>query len=308
VTVPLRILQNHTIDSTRWNHVSFRAGDIVIASWAKSGTTWIQQIVGQLLFNAAEDVPIIDMCPWVEQRYLPIQQILEQLTAQTHRRFMKTHLPADALALAPSVRFIYIARDGRDALWSWQNHHLQMTPKALRMINEVPGRIGPPLEPAIADSRLAFRQWLERDGYPIWPFWSNVQSWWIARNNPNVLLLHFNNLKTDMHVQIERIARFLGIRVDCASLPRIMEHCSFDYMKSNGARFSTALTNGFANGASSFFHSGVNGRWRTVLSKEDLQLYESYASAQLSPACARWLATGERAGVSTQTTGLDAMT
>ena len=46
-----RELHNHHFDSTVWNDLSFRDDDIIIATYAKAGTTWIQQIVGQLLLG-----------------------------------------------------------------------------------------------------------------------------------------------------------------------------------------------------------------------------------------------------------------
>jgi len=63
-----RELHNHHFDSTIWNDFKFRDGDIVIATYAKSGTTWVQQIVSQLVFNGAEDLPVADsmaprICP-----------------------------------------------------------------------------------------------------------------------------------------------------------------------------------------------------------------------------------------------------
>ena len=49
--VKTRELHNHHFDSTIWNDFAFRDDDIVIATYAKSGTTWTQQIVGQLIFG-----------------------------------------------------------------------------------------------------------------------------------------------------------------------------------------------------------------------------------------------------------------
>ena len=288
-----REVHNHSMDSTRWRDFPFRDGDIVIASWAKAGTTWIQQILGQLIFSAAEGLPIIDMCPWIELRYRPLQAVLDHLEAQPHRRMMKTHLPSDALPLSPHAKYLYVGRDGRDALWSWHNHHRHLTPHALRLVNDTPGRVGPPLEPAIADARQFFHDWLDRDGYPIWPFWSNVRTWWSDRGRANVLLVHFNNLKRDPQAQIRRIAGFLGIEVEESLWPAILRHCSFDYMKQHGAQFSSILARGFENGASDFFHRGENSRWRNTLTPDDVRKYERHASAQLSPECAHWLATGE---------------
>ena len=46
-----RELHNHHFDSTIWNHLQFRDDDIIIATYAKSGTTWMQQIIAQMLYG-----------------------------------------------------------------------------------------------------------------------------------------------------------------------------------------------------------------------------------------------------------------
>ena len=61
-----RELHNHHFDSTIWNDFKFRDDDIIIATYAKSGTTWLQQIVSQLIFNGAEDLEVAEMSPWLD--------------------------------------------------------------------------------------------------------------------------------------------------------------------------------------------------------------------------------------------------
>jgi hypothetical protein len=63
----------------------------------ETGTTWVQQIVGQLVFNGAEDVNIAEISPWLDMRMPPKAAKLSAIEVQTHRRFLKTHLPVDAL-------------------------------------------------------------------------------------------------------------------------------------------------------------------------------------------------------------------
>jgi aryl sulfotransferase len=46
-------------------------------------------------------------------------------------------------------------------------------------------------------------------------------------------------------------------------------------------------------GAKTFIHKGTNGRWRDVLTEEDLANYESRALEELGLECAQWLASGE---------------
>ena len=109
-----RELHNHHFDSTMWNGFNFRPDDIIIATYAKSGTTWVQQIVAQLLFGGAEDLEVANMSPWIDLRVPPREVKLGAVEAQTHRRFLKTHLPIDALVFSPSAKYLYIGRDGRD--------------------------------------------------------------------------------------------------------------------------------------------------------------------------------------------------
>ncbi len=46
----IRICQNHHLDSSRWDKVDPRKGDIIIATSLKAGTTWTQAIVSNLLY------------------------------------------------------------------------------------------------------------------------------------------------------------------------------------------------------------------------------------------------------------------
>jgi aryl sulfotransferase len=93
--------------------------------------------------------------------------------------------------------------------------------------------------------------------------------------------------------EMRRIADFLGIPVREEDWPRLVEYCSFDWMKRNATR-SVPLGGAFWDaGAEVFIHKGVNGRWRDVLSSADAREYEERAIRELGPECAAWLADGE---------------
>jgi aryl sulfotransferase len=290
-----RELHNHHFDSTIWNDFEFRDDDIVIATYAKSGTTWVQQIVAQLIFNGAEDLEVAEMSPWLDLRIPPKEEKLPAVEAQRHRRFLKTHLPVDALVYSPRAKYLFIGRDGRDVVWSMYNHHANANALWYRALNDTPGRVGPPIGRPPADIRRYFLEWLEGDGHPFWPFWENVKSWWGIRRLPNLLLLHFAELRADLPGQVRRIAAFLDIPIDERRWPAILEHCSFEYMKAHATK-SVPLGGAFWDGgAATFVHQGTNGRWRDTLTAEDYARYERLAVERLGEACARWLATGERA-------------
>ena len=288
-----REMQSHHFDSTVWNDFPFRDGDIVIATYAKSGTTWLQQIVGQLLFNGAEDTPVPEISPWLDLRIPPKEVKLPMVEAQTHRRFLKTHLPVDALVFSPKARYLYVGRDGRDALWSFYHHHAKANDAWYDALNNTPGLVGEKIAPPGMDVVPYFRRWMERDGYPFWPFWENIRSWWEIRELPNVMLLHFNALKADLPGSMRRIATFLDIAIDEACFDTLVEHCTFDYMKAHAAASAPLGGVFWEGGASSFINKGTNGRWRDLLTRDDIAAYEARAVKELGPDCAHWLATGE---------------
>lgn len=286
--VKRRELRQWVIDSSLWNGFEFRDDDIVIGTWSKSGTTWTQQIVGQLIFAADPDLYGADRSPWIDTLLRP--GALEEAAAQTHRRYLKTHLPLESIVYSPKAKYIYIGRDGRDCYWSWHNHHMGFTPEQLARINALhPDE--PPVPYPNPDIRLAFLEWLDRNAYPNWPFWSHVQGWFDSRHLPNLLLVHFANLKADLRGEIQRIADFLEIEVDPELWPAILKHCSFEHMRMLAAR-DEGLKHVFKDGGATFINKGTNGRWREVLTPDDLAKYDAAVTRNLSPEAAVWLETG----------------
>ncbi len=288
--VKSRELHSHHFDSTIWNDFQFRPDDIIIATYAKSGTTWMQQIVAQMMFNGDPNLAVAEMSPWLDLRVPPKDVKLPLVEAQTHRRILKTHLPVDALVYSPKAKYIYIGRDGRDVMWSMYNHHANGNQAYYEALNDTPGRVGPPLLPPPADIRQYWQEWMDKDGYPFWSFWGNIRSWWQIRELPNLLLIHFNDLKRDMPGEMRRIARFLDIPIDETRWPDIVEYCTFDWMKQNATK-SVPLGGAFWDGgAETFINKGVNGRWVDTLTAADAAEYEARTVRELGPECAHWLA------------------
>ncbi len=288
IPVKSRDIHNHHMNSTTWDNFKFRDDDIILATYAKSGTTWTQQILAQLIFNGAEGIDVSKLSPWYDLRIMP-PEALAALEGQTHRRFVKTHLPVDALVFSPKAKYLYVARDGRDMVWSLYNHHLNANEHWYGALNNTPGRVGPPIEPPPADIAEYFRDWLEKDGYPFWSFWENVRSWWDIRDLPNVELIHFNDLKRDLPGSIRRIAGFLDIRIDETAFPTIVEHCTFDYMKAHAESVAPLGGMLWEGGAQTFINKGTNGRWKGTLTSADVSAYERTAERELGRECAQWL-------------------
>ncbi|CAI1798658.1 sulfotransferase domain-containing protein [Serratia plymuthica] len=287
--VKQREQQCYLSDSSIWNEFVFRGDDIIIASSPKAGTTLTQQIVAQLVFNGDENVAIADISPWLDFRLPGRQILLELYEQQQHRRIIKTHLPVDALVYSPKAKYIYVARDGRDCAWSRHNVELNLSEQFRQGLDNAEGQIAKAPPQAAVDVKQYWQQWLNLEGEA---FWLNIKSWWSIRHLPNLLLLHFNDIKQDTPGTIRRIARFLEIPIQDAHWHDIVLHCSFDWMKQNGEKVAPMNGSLWQGGGNTFINKGVNKRWAEVLSAQECADYEAKANHELGEACAHWLING----------------
>ena len=295
-----RVYQNHHLDSTRWDAIALRPRDIVISTAYKAGTTWTQTIVGHLIFWGREFPEVLlHASPWVDFRVLPLDEINAMLEVQQHRRFLKTHLPLDGLPYRADMQYILVGRDPRDVFMSLWNHYRNYTPTALEIFNELPGRVGGEFPPCPDDIHELWSTWISRgwfewehDGWPWFSVLHHAQSYWDYRHLPNLLFVHYGDLKADLEGEIRRIAGFLGIEHDDEAFRGITEAVRLDNVQKNSDRIVGDMDLFFEGGAKTFLYNGTNGRWKDVLSEAELAQYRAAMEKTLTPECARWMEQG----------------
>ena len=283
---PLTEYRNFIWDTRRWERFEHRPGDIYVCTPPKCGTTWTQTIVSMLLFPDGKlPAPVMHLAPWVDARFHDIDQVAASLAAQQHRRSLKTHTPADGIPWHPDAFYIVVGRDGRDAFMSFVNHIANFRRDKMAELMESALVEGIPLDGPIPseDIHEFFGQWLDEGS--LFHF---LMSYWKHRDEPNVLFVHYNDLKADLEGEVRRIAAFLGVAIDEAALPGILERCSFEWMRANSDQIGE-LEQLFVGGGQSFFFKGTNGRWRDVLTADELETYERRSREMLSPECKAWL-------------------
>jgi aryl sulfotransferase len=294
----------HHLDSRRWEAVRFRPDDIVIDTSLKTGTTWTQRIVSLLIFGPDPLPMSLNMIsPWIDARFIgPIDQIGMLAEAQTHRRFFKSHLPLDAFPYRDDIKLLFVGRDGRDVFMSMYNHHASYNDAVYEALNGGDDFIGEPM-PRPAEIHEAFANWIgkssfpwETDGYPFWSHFYHAQSFWNFRHLPNILFLHYNDMKQDLDREMRRVAAFLEIEIPERQWPVLVDAATFESMKKDADALLPELAMGMTGGAQSFIHKGTNGRWRDILTADELRLYDVAVKRALTPECARWLERGGAAG------------
>lgn len=284
-----REIQTPSLDSTQWNGFAFRDDDVIVNTLGKSGTTWTQAILVQLIHGAPVAPRVNNISRWVDCGF-DQEGRLEAVAAQTHRRVLKSHLPLDALVFSPHAKYIHVARDGRDMVWSAHNHLFNALDGFFAMLNAHPLAPATPARRPTSDRRAFFLEFMAMGDLMGLDLFAFERGWWQVRRLPNVHLLHFQNLKDDLPGEVDRLASFLGMKVDAAMKAKVLEHVNFEHMKRHADEMFPGIP--LEGGGQSFINKGTNGRWRDELTAEDVASYEAKAVAALGADCAHWLATG----------------
>jgi aryl sulfotransferase len=276
-------------DNRRWADFEPRRDDIFVCTPPKCGTTWTQSIVASLLWPEGKaPAPVMMLSPWIEFHLVPEEPMHEALRTQTHRRFMKSHTPADGIPFFPDAKYIAVGRDGRDAFMSLCNHVERF--KLGEQLNAKALADGvPPMPLWDGDVHGFFAHWLEQ---PL--HFEHLLSYWKLRGDPRLLLVHYNDLKADLSGEMRRIAAFLGISVPERLWPGAVERCTFEGMRARDAEIG-AFDFAFEGGAKGFLFKGTNGRWRDVLTPAELDAYAKRVAETVPADAAAWIERGREA-------------
>jgi hypothetical protein len=192
--------------------------DIFIVTYPKSGTTWLQMIVYQLATDGAMDFAHIDqVSPFLEMSMIPRRRKISDLRATP--RVVKSHLAYHEIPKGPG-RYICGIRNGLDVAVSYHYHARNYQAGAEQCsLGEFFSRF--------MAGRVPYGSWFE-----------HVAGWLRNKDRLNVLVVTYEELSADLETQVRRIADFCGITIDPAAMPRILERCSFAFMREHDAKFS----------------------------------------------------------------------
>jgi len=111
----------------------------------------------------------------------------------------------------------------------------------------------------------------DKDGYPYWSLFHHGETFWQHRNQENILVLHYGEMKCDLDREMRKIAAHLAIEINEEVFPSLVEAASFASMKTNADDLAPAADANLWKNNSEFFANGTNGQWQDRWSKANLQ-------------------------------------
>lgn len=287
----------YMFDSRRWQQIVLRPDDIIISTPPKCGTTWTQMICALLVLQTPElPAPLGALSPFIDVQTRPLAEVLTQLDAQRHRRFMKSHTPLDGLPYDERVSYVVVGRDPRDVAISRLNHYRNVDADLQRARREA--AVGPtsPDEPSDPEGRYdgspkdQFWQWMTEQEDPFHGLRStlhHLSSFWAARERANIVLLHYDDLKRDLAGQMRALAARLGIEVPDGRWAELVTAATFEQMRARADTLAPGF--GMFRDSSQFFQRGTSGQWRELLDDADRQRYATMVSDLAEPDLVQWL-------------------
>ena len=265
IAISQRLSRVSSLVRDRLKYVRFRLvyqprpTDIFIATYPKSGTTLVHMILYQLLTDGDMSVPHLNrFAPYLED----IVKGGAQVGDPAHRgrlpgprRIAKTHLPYNVVPKGCG-RYIYVVRDGRDAAVSYYHHHR---------------RNG--YDKSFPVFFHEFLSGLDRFG----SWFEHVEQWARNRDRLNVLYLKFEEMLADLEGAIRRVAAFCDIPIREEEMPRILEGCSFDFMRQHEAKLDvrTRRCGDLDPENDHFVRKGKAGGWVDYLDPHLRALYDA---------------------------------
>ena len=248
-----------------------RPSGVFIATYAKAGTTWMQQIVHGLRTGGAMDFgEITEVVPWIELAAdLGLDAEAEQ--AADPRAF-KTHL--DWHDVPKGGRYIAIVRHPYDV--------------ALSLYRFMDGWFFE--SGSIGLEEFVREEFLRRDGGE--DYWHHVLSWWQQRGRDDVLFLTYEEMQAELPGIVRKVAAFIGVAAEPSRLDIAIRQASFDYMKAHAGQFDDNLVRRMRDaacglptgGESNKVSSGASGRGRQALNDELRGLLDAAWHEVITPA------------------------
>ncbi|CAL1272149.1 unnamed protein product [Larinioides sclopetarius] len=238
-------------------------GDIIIASYPKTGTTWLQYIVFQII-SKGEFFPSFDDClhkyaPFLEMSGIAVLENLEK------PRVYKHHCPYNMVQKNKKAKYIYTYRNPEDTVISYYYFMINLGREITELDEFFEGFVS---------GNLAYGHYFD-----------HALSFFAHKDDENMLLVSYEKLLQNKREEILRIAKYLGekyfqiLSENDSIMEKVLEHTSFEYMKNNLSLIYPDGKSGQRN--VNFFRKGVFGDGKKSLKPDQLKRLKDLAMERL---------------------------
>lgn len=243
-----------------------RDTDIFIITFLRSGTTWTQMIVYQLLTGGEMDFDhIYDVSPWLSNEAV-VGNSADRVNALQSPRIFKSHDPYNKFEPNNKFRFIHVIRDGRDVALSLLHHR-----KNFNGVDE--------------DLESVYKNFIFPESEYNWC--RHTKEWLDNKCKFNVLHIYYEDLLSDFDNTVLKIAIFLDVELTRDVLSRVKERSSFEFMKKYERKFGEREH--IRPDQTQFIRKGEAGHGKTIIAESQNELFMKYMQDELGGSVGRYI-------------------
>jgi len=188
-----------------------REDDICVVTYMRSGTTLVQMMLYQLLTDGNMNFRhLADISPLLEDA-ISTGTTLQKLPSP---RFFKTHGDYKYFPRKLNARIIYVVRNGMDVASSVYHYYKDYT------------------MPDLDWNKFLDKNFMGRNNW-----FRHTEDWLENKNGFNIHYIKYEDITRNMRKVAEDLAAFLQIRPSGEVLQRVLDRCSFQYMKEYETKF-----------------------------------------------------------------------
>lgn len=225
--------------------------DIFVVTQMRCGTTWMQQIVYEIVMQGQGDLSdaghghLYAVSPWIDA-INSVSMTDAPLVGARPARIIKSHLPVELSPYSSDAKFVYVTR-----------HPVACFASIVDYFRTLNGPLTPPMSTLVA--------WFCSDRMYWSPWPDHAAGWWDwARTRPNVLFMHFEDMKRNLGATVDRVAAFLERPLSPEARAAVIRKCTFEYMQAHEDVFEMTPPTMFSVLGGQFIARGIAARQNDV--------------------------------------------